>query len=97
MVRTATEIQNTIKKYIIQEFMCDQSGVELTLETPLIEEEIIDSMGIFRLIAFLEEEFSFTLKHEEVVMESFETIVAIAALVEARLSSLQSQVLNGSR
>lgn len=86
MVRTATEIQNTIKKYIIQEFMYDQSGVELTLETPLIEEEIIDSMGIFRLIAFLEEEFSFTLKHEEVVMESFETIVAIAALVEVRLS-----------
>ncbi|MCW5211358.1 acyl carrier protein [Desulfobulbus sp. TB] len=68
--------------------MYDQSGVELTLETPLIEEEIIDSMGIFRLIAFLEEEFGFTLKHEEVVMESFETIVAIAALVE-RLSSLK--------
>lgn len=86
MVQTATEIQNTIKKYIIQEFMYDQAGVELTIETPLIEEEIIDSMGIFRLIAFLEEEFGFTLKHEEVVMESFETIIAIAALVEDRLS-----------
>ncbi len=86
MVRTTAEIQNVIKNYIIQELMYDRPGVELTIDTPLIEEDIIDSMGIFRLIAFLEEEFGFTLKHEEVVMESFETIVAIAALVEARLS-----------
>ncbi|MCI5158003.1 MAG: acyl carrier protein [Candidatus Electrothrix sp. AUS1_2] len=86
MVRTAAEIQNIIKKYIAQEFMYDQPGMELTIDTLLIEEEIIDSMGIFRLIAFLEEKFGFTLKHEEVVMESFETIAAIAALVEARLS-----------
>jgi acyl carrier protein len=86
MVRTTAEIQNVIKNYIIQELMYDRPGVELTIDTPLIEEDIIDSMGIFRLIAFLEEQFGFTLKHEEVVMESFETIVAIAALVEARLS-----------
>ena len=86
MVRTAAEIQNVIKNYIVQELMYDRPGVELTIDTSLIEEDIIDSMGIFRLIAFLEEQFGFTLKHEEVVMESFETIVAIAALVEVRLS-----------
>ncbi len=83
---TATDIQTIIKNYIVQEFMYDQPQVELTTDTLLIDEGIIDSMGIFRLITFLEEQFSFTIKHEEVVLESFETIAAIATLVETRLT-----------
>jgi len=86
MAQTVADIQNVIKDYIVKELMYDRPETELTIDTPLIEEEIIDSMGIFRLITFLEEQFSFTLKHEEVVLESFETIVAIANLVETHLS-----------
>ncbi len=86
MPQSVTDIQNIIKNYIVQELMYDRPETELTIDTHLIEEEIIDSMGIFRLITFLEEQFSFTLKHEEVVLESFETIAAITALVETRLT-----------
>ena len=86
MAQIVADIQNVIKNYIVQELMYDRPETDLTVDTLLIEEEIIDSMGIFRLITFLEEQFSFTLKHEEVVLESFETITAIAALVETHLT-----------
>lgn len=77
-----TSIQNTIKDYIIQELMYTQPDIELMMDTPLIEGNIIDSMGIFRLIAFLEGQFNFTIKHEDIMLESFETINAIADLVK---------------
>ncbi|QTA87827.1 acyl carrier protein [Desulfonema magnum] len=83
---TAANISRIIKNYIIQEFMYDRVATDLTIDTLLIEEGIIDSMGIFRLITFLEEQFGFTIKPEEVVLESFETITAITGLVKTHLT-----------
>ena len=83
---TASNISGIIKNYISQEFMYDRPDADLTIATPLIDEGIIDSMGIFRLITFLEEEFDFTIKPEEVILESFETITAITNLLKTRLS-----------
>ncbi len=80
MTKKIADIQNIIKNYINQEFMYDQSLVELTIDTSLIKEGIIDSMGIFRLITFLEERFDFTIEPEEVVLESFETITTIGLM-----------------
>lgn len=80
-----TDIQNTIKNYISETFMYDQPQDALTTDTLLVEEGIIDSMGIFRLITFLEEQFDFTIEPEEILLESFETITAIATLVETHL------------
>jgi len=81
---TKTDIQTIIKDHIAQEFIHDLSRADLTLDTPLIEEGIIDSMGIFRLITFLQEQFGFTIEPQDVVLESFETITAITKLVETR-------------
>ncbi|MFN8441275.1 MAG: acyl carrier protein [Caldilineaceae bacterium] len=79
-------IQSIVRNYIVREFMYDKSGAYLTNDTRLIEEGIIDSMGIFVLIAFLEEQFHFTIEPENVVLESFETVSAISKLVKTRLA-----------
>ncbi len=86
MSETVINIQNIIQEYIVQELMYEQPETNLTVDTPLIEAEILDSMAIFRLISFIEERFEFTLNHEDVVLESFETIAAIATLVESHLA-----------
>ncbi|MBW2661977.1 MAG: acyl carrier protein [Deltaproteobacteria bacterium] len=51
-------------------------------EEPLIEGGLIDSMGILKLIAFLEEEYKVTFEDEDITAENFATINAIAALVQ---------------
>ncbi len=86
MSETLINIQTIIQEYIIQELMYEQAETGITIETPLIEAEILDSMAIFRLISFIEERFKFTLNHEDIVLESFETISAIAKLVESHLA-----------
>ncbi len=53
------------------------------------EEEIIDSLGIFVLISFIEEQFNVKINPDEVVLDNFETIDTIKFLVMSKLGSLE--------
>jgi len=48
----------------------------------LVDSGIIDSLGILKLVTFLEREFKVKLGDEALVPENFETLDAILALVE---------------
>ena len=53
-------------------------------EDDLIDSGVIDSLGIFQLVAFLEERFGGTIGDEEITPENFGSILAIERLVAAR-------------
>ena len=53
----------------------------------LIDDGIVDSIGIFKLIEFLEQELGVALKPEDVVLENFETIEAIMQFISERTAS----------
>ena len=74
-------IGQIIKEYITKELAYGRSDLDLTDEFPLIEQSIIDSMGIFRLMTFMEEEFGLVLEPEELRLENFESVQAIKSLV----------------
>jgi acyl carrier protein len=81
------DIGRLIKDYISRQFLFDKPAVILTDDVPLIEQGIIDSLGIFLLVSFLEQQFAVKIHPEDVVLENFETIEAIVRLVEARMGS----------
>jgi len=59
-----------------------RTGVEDTED--LIDSGVVDSLGIFQLVAFLEERFGITIGDEEITPENFGSIAAIERLVAAR-------------
>lgn len=69
-----------VKGFIATEVL---SGDEVTFDasTDLIEEGILDSMSLVRLIAFLEERFGIDLLDEDVVPQNFQTLRALESLV----------------
>ena len=73
-----------IRQFIIDEFVRDRSTIDET--TNLLEQEIIDSLGIFTLIAFIEDRFGVRIAPEEVNLENFETLASISSLVERKLA-----------
>jgi len=85
-----TETEQAIADYIRNEFLRDQPDIVLAKDEPLIQTGIIDSLGIFVLIGFLEERFNVAVEPGDVVLENFETIDAITALVDARRASRAS-------
>jgi acyl carrier protein len=74
----------SIKHYIRSELMADKQDAPLEDEENLIDAGIVDSLGIFLLIAFIENEFAIKVQPEDVVLENFATISAISKLVTAR-------------
>ena len=53
----------------------------------LTEAGIVDSLGIFRLVSFLEENFGVRISDEEIVHDNFQTISDIEQFVSAKLAS----------
>lgn len=79
-------IKETIKNYIQQEFLYDKPELELSDDSLLIEQEIIDSLGIFVLISFLDEQFQVKVEPQEVIAENFATLDVITSFVENKLT-----------
>lgn len=84
---TEQDIKQAIKDHIVKEFMYGNTETAVDDDLQLIQDGIIDSLGIFRVIGFLEEQFEIKVKPEDVVLENFETVASIKNLVVARAES----------
>jgi len=82
-----SDIKNAIRAQIVEEFL-DGNSEGLTDETPLVENEIVDSLGIFLLLGFLKEQFGLEVDPEDVTLENFATVNAIAELCEEKRSEV---------
>lgn len=82
--RNVADTKDTLKEYIVGEFIPD-GDVEIDDTTNLLEEEVIDSLGIFTLVSFIESKFNVSIEAEEVNLENFETLGNISKLVDSKL------------
>jgi acyl carrier protein len=57
---------------------------DLAASDSLLEKGLLDSMALVKLIAFLEERFGVVLGDDEFDPDNFETIDAIAKLIETK-------------
>jgi acyl carrier protein len=74
-----------IRDFLIDEGQWYGSRAELTDELPLIENQVIDSMGLLRLVEWLESEYSIAIADTEVVPSNFGSIAHISELVATKL------------
>jgi acyl carrier protein len=74
-------VKDTIRDYILREFLPGESPANLTDATPLRTSGILDSMATLNLVTFLEESFGITIDAHETGIDQFDRIADIAALV----------------
>lgn len=77
-------IGQSIKSYILSEFLPDEDPAQLTDSTPLITTGILDSIATLKLVLFLEEQFSISIEAYEADSEHLDTIELIAKLVRSK-------------
>lgn len=80
-------VEQTITDHIVEEFLYERPDVVLDSEFPLVQEGVVDSLGIFRLLEFLQASFGIAIEEQDVVLENFVDIAAITRLVLAKLSA----------
>ncbi len=78
-------IKDQIRDYIATELGWDKPANELPDDYQLLEKDIVDSLGIFKIITFIEEEWDVEVQDDELVPENFQSINSIANLVAAKV------------
>ncbi len=79
-------VKESIKEYIVNELVVDKQYDSLSDSDQLIESGIIDSLGIMKLIGFIEDNLSVQIDDMELIPENFSSVDAISSLVESKLS-----------
>jgi acyl carrier protein len=79
------EIRDTIKGYILNEFLPGENPAELTDSTPLITGGVLDSLATIKLVVFLEEQFHIQIEAHETMVDYLNTISDIAQLVHSKM------------
>jgi len=69
---------NVIVKEYIREELMNGSDANLDESENLLAAGIIDSLGILRLVSFVEERFGVEIPDEDVTIENFQSVKAIS-------------------
>lgn len=78
------EVEQRVRQYIVDNLRFYGSPETLTADYRLIDNDVLDSMGIFEMIAFLEDHYGIEVEDNDLVPENFESIKAISTLVAAK-------------
>lgn len=76
--------QAIIIKYIQENLLNGKSEIELSPEDDLLGSGLLDSMGVMRLVGFVEETFNINIPPEDIVIENFMDVKAITKYVESQ-------------
>jgi acyl carrier protein len=77
-------VEDSVRDFILKEVAVGVAAGELSNDAPLIERGVIDSLGIFQLVSYLEEEYGIDVTDDELVLANFGTLSAIGEYVRAK-------------
>ena len=86
-MQNQSEIIQTLVQYIINDLSAGGDVTKINEDDDLLGDELIDSMGVMRLVAFIEKEYSIIVPPEEVRIENFMNVKAIAHYIEQQISA----------
>jgi len=77
----AVDIRDRLRRFITNELLFEQSLV-LNDDDDLLLSGLVDSLGVVRLVTFIETEFHVVVPPEDVVLENFQTLTAMSEYLQ---------------
>ena len=78
------DLEKTIEEFILTEVR-EEQGLDIDhieKDYPLLESRLLDSLGILKLLSYLDEEFDINIAPEDIKRESFKDINTICAIIQ---------------
>ena len=85
------DVKAALKTYILAEFLPGEDPAALTDTTALVTTGILGSIGVLKVVSFLEDQFGVTIEANETVVENFNTLSDMARLITTKKMSPPSQ------
>jgi len=77
-------ILEDLEKILLTEIAVDLDKKSLMPDEDLLEQGIIDSMGIMKLVTFMEQTFCIQVLDEDIIPENFQNLKVMAKFVEQK-------------
>jgi len=84
---SAESIREIVRDFIKKDLAKKPEHLEINDQDNIIMNGIVDSLGLIKIINFLEDRFSLKLNDIEIIPEHFESIESISILLERTLDS----------
>jgi acyl carrier protein len=84
---TSEPIETAIRDFIVRSLLFSGEGFPYSDDASLVEEGIIDSLGIMQLVEFAQQAFDVAISPQEVIPEHFDSVSRIAAFVRHKLQA----------
>ncbi|MGH3105485.1 MAG: acyl carrier protein [Gaiellaceae bacterium] len=78
--------EQQIRDLIVNNLTWSGSWSQVTEDYPLLANQVVDSLGMLKLVALIEEEFAVEIDDDDIVPDNWKTIRDIAGLVESKRS-----------
>ena len=85
MESSSGPVKPNIRQFVMENLALGKVSGIIEDEASLIDNGVIDSLGIFQLVSFLEQSYGIRVRDEEIVLENFRSIDAIEAFLLAKL------------
>ena len=80
-----SEVMTAVRQFIVDDLRGGDEPEDFDEDTHLIEEEVIDSLGIMSLVTFAEGKWGIEIEADEVILQNFASLPAITELISAKL------------
>jgi acyl carrier protein len=84
--RSVDGVRERIRTFVLGELAPGKGVTSVTDDESLVDRGVVDSLGIFQLVSFLEEAFRVRIADEEITQDNFRTIDSIDAFVTTKLN-----------
>jgi acyl carrier protein len=74
-------VASDVERFVVKEIAVGRGIESLARDEDLLASDILDSMGIMELVAFLEEKEGIQVADEDLTPENFQTVDAIVSFV----------------
>ena len=78
------ELKAKIREYIVENFLFGDAAALTGDSISLLDEGIIDSVGVMELVAFLEQDFELTVEDEELIPENLDSVDNLAGFISRK-------------
>lgn len=78
-----SDLKDRIKQFIMTEVNPDRNLERIDDDEPLVDSGIVDSLGVLKIMSFLDEEFGIDLSAGQIKLENFNSVALICKLVDA--------------
>ena len=84
------EIKETLRQFIVENFMFGQQDADFADEDSFLEKGIIDSTGVLELVMFLEEKFGIKVEEEDLIPDNLDSLSKVADFVGKKVRQLEA-------